>query len=163
MPSSGQRRRRAAPKSRRSSCRWARSPALRAGAAQVSRRHRCTLPSNRDGCRSPGRASLRLDERELEAVGVRERERPVSPRRVRRLPIERPALRLDARRDRVDVLGGLDPDAETLTFAAVPPLREIVLAEHDVATSGLHPDAPQLTVLLPALARREAEHGPGPR
>src|SRR5437870_8432269 len=106
--------------------------------------------------------SLCLDERELEAVRVGERERPVSPRRIRGLAIERPALRLDARRDRVDVLRGLDPHAESLALAAVPPLREIVLAEHDVAAPGLHLDAAQLTVLLPAFARREPEHVPVP-
>src|SRR2546422_914624 len=132
---------------------WMRSTTRIAGRRSKRSRHRARL--------RPG-PSLRLDERQLEAIRVGERERPVSPGRVRRLPIERPALRLDPRGDRVDVLCGLDPHTESLALAAVPPLREVVLIEHGVTAARLHLNATHPARVLPALARREAEHVPVP-
>src|SRR2546425_4207822 len=62
--------------------------------------------------RTPHSTLLFLDERDLEAVGVGDGERPIAPRRLGRLAVERPALRLDLRSDRADVLGGCHPEAE---------------------------------------------------
>src|SRR2546426_10176480 len=87
--------------------------------------------------RTPHSTLLFLDERDLEAVGVGDGERPIAPRRLGRLAVERPALRLDLRSDRADVLGGRHPEAEPLTLPAVPSLREVVLTQHDVTRAGL--------------------------
>src|SRR6266568_5469402 len=107
---------------------------------------------------TPQTPPLLLDERDLEPVGIGHRERPVSPRGLRRLAVEPPTLHLDVRRDRVDVLDRGDPEAASLAFLAVPPLREVVLAEHDVARARLHLYALQLATAFPPLPLREAEH-----
>src|SRR5437773_10580723 len=112
--------------------------------------------------RTPHAAFLLLDERDLEAVGVGDGERPIAPRRLGRLAVERPALRLDLPGDGADVLGGRYPEAEPLALLAVPSLGEVVLTQHDVTRAGLHLQAAQTTVRFPALPRCEAEHVPVP-
>src|SRR2546430_15017503 len=70
-----------------------------------------------------------------------------------RLAVERPAPRLDPAGELADVLGRRYPQPEPLTLLAVPPLGEIVLAQHDVAGAGLHFHVAQAAVRFPALPR----------
>src|SRR6266700_3840483 len=82
---------------------------------------------------TPQTPPLLLDERDLEPVGI-------------------------GHRERLDVLDRGNPEAASLAFLAVPPLREVVLAEHDVARARLHLYALQLATAFPPLPLREAEH-----
>src|SRR5207249_10965780 len=61
-----------------------------------------------------------------------------------------------------DVLRSRHPQTEPFALLAVPPLREIVLPEHDVAAPGLHLNAADVAALFPALADDKAEHIPIP-
>ena len=47
-------------------------------------------------------------------------------------------LDLDARRDRVDVLGGVERDREALAFHALPPSAPVILVEKDLGGARTH-------------------------
>src|SRR2546422_2421693 len=55
-----------------------------------------------------------------------------------------------ARRQRDDVLDRRHPQPEAVALPAIPSLREIVLAKHDVATARFHLDAAHHPLLFPA-------------
>src|SRR5205814_2331273 len=74
---------------------------------------------------------------DLEPVGVADGERPIPPRRLGRLAVERPTVCLDPAGQLADVLRRRDPQPEPLTLLAVPTLGEVVLPQHDVAGAGL--------------------------
>src|SRR5439155_13762955 len=113
--------------------------------------------------RTPHYALLLLNHRDLEPIRLRHGERPVTPWGFGRLTVERPSFRLDLRRHGNNVLGRRHPQTEAVAFLAIPPLREIVLAEHDVAAAGFHLDAAHRPPLFPTLADDEAQHIPIPR
>src|SRR2546422_11408966 len=75
-----------------------------------------------------------------------------------RLAVERPSLCLDARRQGDDVLDRRHPQPEAVALPAIPSLREIVLAKHDVATARFHLDAAHHPLLFPALADDKTQH-----
>src|SRR6266513_1398799 len=75
-------------------------------------------------------ASLFLDERDLVPVRIGDREGVRAPRCGVGLEIEPATLRLDARRERIDVLRRRGPEPEALALLAVPPLGEVVLGKH---------------------------------
>src|SRR5882672_6219553 len=103
------------------------------------------------------RASTRLDERQLEAVGVRDREDARAPGHILRLLIERPTARLDLCGQPIDVLYGVIIEATPQTFLPITSLRKVVLAQHERDGAGVQLTALQRTVLAPLVAHNEAQ------
>src|SRR5437773_11071644 len=66
------------------------------------------------------RSILLLYERDLESVRVGDGERPVAPRRLGRLAVQRPARCFDPAGQLADVLGRRYPQPEPLTLLAIP-------------------------------------------
>src|SRR5436309_13123937 len=121
-----------------------------------------TVSTSHSAFRIPHSALSLLDHRDLEPVRIGHGERPVAPRSLGRLAVERPAVRLDPCRHGNDVLGRRHPQAEPFALLAIPSFREVILAEHDVAAPGLHLNAADVAALFPALADDKAEHIPIP-
>src|SRR5947199_1350604 len=121
-----------------------------------------TVSTSHSAFRIPHSALSLLDDRDLEPVRIGQGERPVAPRSLGRLAVERPAVRLDPCRHGDDVLRSRHPQAEPRALLAIPSLREVVLAQHDVAAAGLHLNAADLAALFPALTDDKAEHIPIP-
>src|SRR5262249_50981329 len=97
------------------------------------------------------------EERQVEAVGVVQREGAAAPGLILRLLREAEPGGLRPRRERVDVLGRLAPDPDALALLAVASLLPVVLRQPELAHARLQHHAPEDVPVGPPLAHHEAE------
>src|SRR6185503_15975609 len=91
------------------------------------------------------------------AVRVFDAEHAHAPGHVGRLRGERPAVRFDALRDRIDVLGGIERNREALALCALPTSATVILVEKDPRCARTHGGCSWFPFAFPDVVHGESE------